>query len=110
MQIKFYPCDPGFHNTAHVCRHQRLHKVESVFGVFRVKYFHSKSILPASVMDVGGTMEIVDAIHGRQTISKVKPDGVPRELIEKILSAAVQAPNYYQVRPWRFVVFSMDWA
>jgi nitroreductase len=29
---------------------------------------------------------------------------VPRELIEKILSAAVQAPNHYKVRPWRFVV------
>ena len=53
-------------------------------------------------------MEIFDAIHGRQTISKVKPDAVPRELIEKILSAAVQAPNHYQVRPWRFVVLTGD--
>jgi nitroreductase len=36
----------------------------------------------------------------------VKPDPVPRELIEKILHAAMQAPNHYKVRPWRFVVLS----
>jgi nitroreductase len=27
-------------------------------------------------------------------------------LIEKMLSAAVQAPNHYKVRPWRFAVMS----
>lgn len=53
-------------------------------------------------------MELFEAIHKRQTISKVKPDPVPRELIEKILSAAVQAPNHYKVRPWRFVVLTGD--
>ena len=29
---------------------------------------------------------------------------VPRQLIEKLLSAAVQAPNHHRVRPWRFIV------
>lgn len=53
-------------------------------------------------------MDLFEAIHKRQTISKVKPDPVPRELIEKILSAAVQAPNHYKVRPWRFVVLTGD--
>lgn len=53
-------------------------------------------------------MELFEAIHGRQTIGKVKPDEVSRELIEKILSAAVQAPNHYKVRPWRFVVLTGD--
>jgi len=53
-------------------------------------------------------MELFEAIHGRQTISKVKPDEDSRELIEKILSAAVQAPNHYKVRPWRFVVLTGD--
>lgn len=51
-------------------------------------------------------MEIFEAIHSRQSISEVKPDPVPRELIEKLLSAAVQAPNHYKVRPWRFVVLT----
>jgi nitroreductase len=48
----------------------------------------------------------LDAIHTRQSISRVKPDPVPRETIEKLLSAAVQAPNHYKVRPWRFVVMT----
>jgi nitroreductase len=51
-------------------------------------------------------MEALEAIHTRQSIGKVKPDPVPRELIEKLLSAAVQAPNHYKVRPWRFVVLT----
>ena len=51
-------------------------------------------------------MELFDAIHGRMTISKVKQDAVSREIIEKILSAAVQAPNHYKARPWRFVVLT----
>jgi nitroreductase len=51
-------------------------------------------------------METLEAIHTRQSIGQVKPDPVPRELIEKMLSAAVQAPNHYKVRPWRFVVLT----
>ena len=51
-------------------------------------------------------MEVFEAIHARQSIGQVKPDPVSRELIEKILSAAVQAPNHYKVRPWRFVVLT----
>jgi len=51
-------------------------------------------------------MDILEAIHTRQSISKVKPDPVPRDLIEHILAAAVQAPNHHKVRPWRFVVLT----
>ena len=51
-------------------------------------------------------MDIFETIKTRQSIGKVKPDPVPRELIEKLLSAAVQAPNHYKVRPWRFVVLT----
>ena len=51
-------------------------------------------------------MELFEAIHTRQSIGKVKPDSVPRELIEKLLSAAVQAPNHHKVRPWRFIVLT----
>ncbi len=51
-------------------------------------------------------MELFDAIHTRLSIGQVKPDPVPRELIEKMLSAAVQAPNHHKVRPWRFVVLT----
>jgi nitroreductase len=51
-------------------------------------------------------MDMFEAIHNRHSQGKVKQDPVPRKLIEKLLSAAVQAPNHYKVRPWRFVVLT----
>jgi nitroreductase len=51
-------------------------------------------------------MELFEAIHNRQSLGSVKQDAVPRDTIEKLLSAAVQAPNHYKVRPWRFVVLT----
>jgi nitroreductase len=51
-------------------------------------------------------MDTLEAIFTRQSMAEVKPDPVPRELIEKLLSAAVQAPNHYKVRPWRFIVLT----
>jgi nitroreductase len=51
-------------------------------------------------------MELFDAIHKRHSQGKVKQDPLPRPLIEKLLSAAVQAPNHHKVRPWRFVVLT----
>lgn len=51
-------------------------------------------------------MDTLEAIHTRRSVGKMKPEPVSRELIEKLLEAAVQAPNHYKVRPWRFVVLS----
>ncbi|RPI87878.1 MAG: nitroreductase [Chloroflexi bacterium] len=51
-------------------------------------------------------MDIIEAIYTRQSVSKVRPDPVPRELIERLLAAAVQAPNHHKVRPWRFIVLT----
>jgi len=51
-------------------------------------------------------MDVFEAIHSRHSQGKVKQDSVPRAVIEKLLSAAVQAPNHYKVRPWRFVVLT----
>lgn len=51
-------------------------------------------------------MEILETIRSRQSVGEVKPDPVPRALIEQLLTAAVQAPNHYKVRPWRFVVLT----
>ena len=51
-------------------------------------------------------MEIMEAIHSRMSAGKMRPDPVPPELIMKLLDAAVQAPNHYKVRPWRFVVIT----
>ncbi len=51
-------------------------------------------------------MDALTAIHTRHSVGKVKADPVPRELIEKLLDAAAQAPNHHKVRPWRFVVLT----
>ena len=51
-------------------------------------------------------MDVFDAILNRHSQGKVKQDPVPRQVIEKLLDAAVQAPNHYKVRPWRFVVLT----
>ena len=51
-------------------------------------------------------MDVFEAIYKRHSQGKVKQDPVPRALIEKLLAAAVQAPNHYKVRPWRFVVLT----
>jgi len=51
-------------------------------------------------------MDIMEAIFTRRSVGKVKPDAVPRPLIEELLHAAVQAPNHKRVRPWRFVVIT----
>jgi len=53
-------------------------------------------------------MDVFEAIYNRHSQGKVKSDALPRELIEKLLDAAVQAPNHYKVRPWRFVVLTGD--
>src|SRR5687768_18591052 len=51
-------------------------------------------------------MEVLQAIDHRHSQKKVEPDAQPRALVEKVLDAAVQAPNHYKVRPWRFVVLT----
>jgi nitroreductase len=51
-------------------------------------------------------MNVIEAIHHRQSIGAMKSDPVSRVDIEKLLSAAVQAPNHYKVRPWRFIVLT----
>ena len=51
-------------------------------------------------------MDVIRAIETRQSIGRVKPDPVPRELIERILESAVHAPNHRLTEPWRFHVFT----
>jgi nitroreductase len=51
-------------------------------------------------------LEITQAIQSRRSVGIVKPDPVPRELVEKVLESAVHAPNHKITEPWRFHVFS----
>ncbi len=51
-------------------------------------------------------MELWEAIRGRRSIGKVKPDPVDAASIERILEAAVWAPNHHLSEPWRFIVMT----
>jgi nitroreductase len=55
-----------------------------------------------------GHLEVFEAIFSRQSISLLKTDEVPRDVIERLLAAAVQAPNHHKVRPWRFFVITSE--
>lgn len=51
-------------------------------------------------------MDVLEAIRTRRSVGKVRQDPVPREIVEQLLEAAVQAPNHHLTLPWRFWVLS----
>jgi len=51
-------------------------------------------------------MDALLAIKTRQSVGTVRPDVIPKYVIENLLTAGAQAPNHYKVRPWRFFVIS----
>ena len=53
-------------------------------------------------------MDAYDAIARRTSTRTFKPDPVPRYVIERLLAAAVRAPNHKLTEPWRFVVVTGD--
>ena len=53
-------------------------------------------------------MDVMTAIKTRRSIGKVKPDSVPKEMIETILEAGTWAPCHHQTEPWRFFVLTGD--
>jgi len=49
-------------------------------------------------------MNTHDAIARRTSTRNYRPDALPRHVIERLLAAAVRAPNHKLTEPWRFVV------
>jgi nitroreductase len=49
-------------------------------------------------------MDTYDAIARRTSTRAFRPDPVPRYVIERLLAAAVRAPNHKLTEPWSFVV------
>ncbi|WP_256757077.1 nitroreductase [Cohnella sp. WQ 127256] len=47
-----------------------------------------------------------EVVRGRRSIGKVKADPVPKELVEKLIEAAVWAPNHHGTEPWKFIVMT----
>ena len=53
-------------------------------------------------------MHVTDAISTRRSIKRFTGRPVTREEMEKVLSAAVAAPNHKLTQPWRFYVLGPD--
>lgn len=48
----------------------------------------------------------LDLILLRRSVGRLKPDPIPREIVESLLVAATHAPNHHLTSPWRFVVLT----
>src|SRR5438132_1744305 len=49
-------------------------------------------------------MSVLDAIVTRRSIPQFQPTPVPREIIKRLLDAAVWVPNHRLTEPWQFFV------
>lgn len=49
-------------------------------------------------------MDVYEAIHGRRSISRFRPEPVPPTLLAAVLEAGIWAPNHHLTEPWRFIV------
>lgn len=50
--------------------------------------------------------EFYRLLHARRSIRKFKTEGVPREVLERVLAAAMQAPSGKNRQNWRFFVLT----
>ena len=53
-------------------------------------------------------MDVYEAIRTRRDIETFAPDTPPRDVIERLIDAAVWAPNHRLTEPWRFAVVAGD--
>jgi len=49
-------------------------------------------------------MNVVEAMYKRQSIRAFKPDPVSKELLLKVMEAAIQAPSWANTQPWEFAI------
>lgn len=49
-------------------------------------------------------MDLFDAINGRRSIRSFSAAELPRDAIEAIIKAGIEAPSAKNIQPWRFVV------
>jgi nitroreductase len=51
-------------------------------------------------------MELQDAIRGRKSIRRFKPQALPKETLRAILELAARAPSAENTQPWEFYVLA----
>lgn len=57
-----------------------------------------------SMTDQHRSTSVLEAIRGRRSIPKMKPDPLPHELVMRLLDAAVWSPNHRLTEPWQYFV------
>jgi nitroreductase len=55
---------------------------------------------------MSGGPDPLDLILSRRSVGRVGDAPVAREVVERLLTAAVSAPNHHLTTPWRFVVLT----
>ena len=53
-------------------------------------------------------MDLLTAIEGRRSIRRYTDRALPRDAVERLLTAATWAPSAHNRQPWRFVVIASD--
>jgi nitroreductase len=53
-------------------------------------------------------VDILETLANRRSLSKMRPDAPPRQVIERVLQAGVHAPNHHDTQPWRFFVLTNE--
>ena len=51
-----------------------------------------------------GPDELLAEIKARRTIRKVSEESIGKEIVERILTAAIWAPSPHNAQPWRFII------
>ena len=49
-------------------------------------------------------MEIIDAINSRYSVRAFKPDPVPKDILEELLTVAQRSPSWANTQTWEFAV------
>lgn len=62
----------------------------------------SMALVKDSAMPCG--VDVMDAVHGRRAVRDYTLRGVSRDVVSRLLDAAVQAPSAMNRQPWAFVV------
>ena len=64
----------------------------------------SQRLRSGNVQPPASTMSVYEAIHSRRMNNEFTDDVPPRESMERMINAAIWAPNHRLTNPWRFFV------
>lgn len=64
----------------------------------------SQRLRSGNVQPPASTMSVYEAIHSRRMNNEFTDDVPPRESLQRMIDAAIWAPNHRLTNPWRFFV------